>query len=78
MIDPSPGRAALRSTEPELSLLDFNVGRCLTRARGASYYTERTGTRMLPLLAERAPAQRINREARHYRFVCSLRERVLR
>jgi hypothetical protein len=78
MTDPSPGRAALRITEPGLPLLDFiSVGRCLTRASGTSHYTETAGTRMLVLSAV-APAQRTDFETHHCRFACSLRERMLR
>jgi hypothetical protein len=48
MIGASPRWAAVRSTEPELSLFEFkSVGRRLTRARGTSHYTETPGTRIL-------------------------------
>ena len=78
MIGSSPGRAELRRTEPELSPFDFmTVGRCLTRARGTSHYTETPATRMLVPLAERAPAQRTDLETHHHRFACSLRRRML-
>jgi hypothetical protein len=73
----SPGRAAVRSTEPEPSLLDFmNVGRCLTRAEATSHYTERLVTRMLLRLAESAPAQRTDLESHHHRSARSLRDRM--